>query len=279
LRDLLEQVVRIIEPHQESARLDAEVLLAHALALPRHYPYAFPERSVGEDDAPRVLALAMRRAAGEPIAYLTGAREFWSLRLRVSPQTLIPRPETEALVERALEIIPRPAASRVADLGTGSGAIAIAIAHERPNCRILAIELSPSALDVARDNATQLGLDNVRFVIGSWGRPLPRSTFDLIVSNPPYIATGDPHLTRGDVRHEPRLALVAGADGLQSIRTIAREARSALAPGGSLLIEHGIDQRDAVCEILGDLGYAELRVHDDLARRPRFCEARRPLER
>jgi len=226
----------------------------------------------------RLRELIERRRKGEPVAYLTGRREFWSLELTVTPDVLIPRPETELLVEQALVRIPPDATRRIADLGTGSGAIALAIASERPHCRVTATDASPAALAVARGNARRLGIGNVEFREGEWFAPLAGLTFDLIVSNPPYIATADPHLMQGDVRFEPRAALVSGGDGLDAIRLIAVQASAHLQHGGWLLLEHGYDQAAAVRAILGTNGLTDITSVADLAGHARVTAGRRPKE-
>lgn len=253
---------------------EAELLLAHVLDRSRSWLYAHRDDPVGPADAERYRALLARRAAGEPVAYLTGRRGFWSFDLRVTPDTLIPRPETELLVELALARLPATAGLRLADLGTGSGAIALALAHERPRARVVAVDLSPGALEVARANAAELGLANVEFRQGDWLAPLAGERFDLIASNPPYIAEGDPHLD--DLRHEPAPALSSGQDGLDAIRTIAREAPGHLVPGGWLLLEHGWDQGDAVRAILDAAGFDEVRTDRDLEDRDRVTSGRWP---
>jgi len=249
-----------VEP---AGALEAEVLLAHCLGRSRAYLYTHPDAVLDQEPAARFGALVERRLHGEPLAYLTGMREFWSLTLEVGPQVLIPRPETERLVELALERIPLGAASRVADLGTGSGAIAMALASERPDCEVHASDLSAEALAVARRNAHRLGLERVALHLGSWCEPLP-GLFDVIVSNPPYVTADDPHLHRGDCRFEPRQALTPGPDGLAAIRAIAGQARARLSPGGWLLMEHGPDQGAAVRELLQALGYTGIVSHRDL---------------
>src|SRR6185312_15239860 len=214
-------------------------------------------------------ALVARRAAGEPVAYLTGRRGFWTLELEVTPATLIPRPETELLVELALERLPRDMACRVADLGTGSGAIALAIASERPQAQVVATDASADALAVARRNAQRQGFGNVRFVQGDWLAPLAGERFALIVSNPPYIEAADPHLARGDLRYEPAAALASGADGLDDIRRIIADAPAHLEAGGWLLFEHGWNQGDAARALLREAGYAQVFTAQDLEARDR----------
>jgi len=253
----LAEATRRLADSSDSARVDAEVLLMHRLAKGREFLHAWPEAELKPDDRAGFDALIERRAAGEPVAYLTGERGFWTLTLRVTPATLIPRPETELLVERALQLIPPDAPWRVADLGTGSGAVALAIASERPACRIVATDRSAAALAVAADNGARLGIGNVEFRHGSWLEPLAGESFDMIVSNPPYVAERDPHLSRGDLRFEPVAALAAGADGLDAIRAIAAGAPATLAAGGALLLEHGFDQGDAVRGILTAGRFAE----------------------
>jgi release factor glutamine methyltransferase len=201
----------------EEARRDAEVLLCAALDKPRSYLFAWPEAEVAPDVEARYRDWLARRAAGTPLAYLLGQREFWSLPLAVSDATLIPRPDTELLIEQALRL-PLPAQAAVADLGTGSGAIALALASERPHWLVSAVEQSAAALTVARANGKSLGLGNIDWREGSWFEPLAERRFDLIVSNPPYLAQDDPHLQAGDLRFEPRSALTSGVDGLDDIR-------------------------------------------------------------
>jgi release factor glutamine methyltransferase len=261
-------------PDGDGAHLDAELLLAHALEVGRAWLKSHPEAVVDAAQARRYRELLERRAAGEPVAYLTGKREFWSLTLTVSPAVLIPRPETELLVERALAL--RPAAGgAVADLGTGCGAIALALASERPGWRILATDVSEPALAVARANAAALGLERVEFRAGSWFEPLGRERFDLIVSNPPYVAAEDPALERPALRYEPQLALTAGTDGLECLRAVARTAPGHLAAGGWLLLEHGADQANAVRGELVLAGLRSVRSYRDLAGHERMTEGQR----
>ena len=229
-------------------------MLAHALERARAWLFAWPEHV--PTDAQRELfeRLVEARAGGMPVAYLLGRRAFWSLDLAVTPAVLIPRPETELLVELALERLPQGIACAVADLGPGSGAIALALAHERPLARVHATDASADAIAVARSNVRRLGLANIEFAHGDWYVALGDARFDLLVSNPPYIAADDPHLSRGDLRHEPMSALASGADGLDAIRTLAAGAPSHLSPGGWLLIEHGWDQAAQVRDLLARAG-------------------------
>ncbi len=254
-------------------RLDAEVLAMHVCGLSRSELITRADTELCGTAGPRLEQLLARRMKGEPVAYLTGHREFWSLDLVVTPAVLIPRPETELLVERALALIPEDAAWTLADLGTGSGAIACALATERPRSRVIAIDASPDALAVAAENVGRLGLTNVELRHGEWCVPLGDTRCELIVSNPPYIADGDPHLAQGDVRFEPRAALASGADGLDAIRRIAEQARAYLRPGGWLLLEHGADQGPAVRTLLVQHGYSHTHSHHDLAGRARATEA------
>ena len=256
-------------------RVDAEALLLHVLGQSRSWLFAHAEDALDMDVQTAFEALVARRAAGEPVAYLTGRRGFWTLELEVTPATLIPRPETELLVELALARLPRDAAANVADLGTGSGAIALAIASERPRAQVVATDASAGALAVARRNAQRLGIGNLRFVHGDWLAPLAGERFALIVSNPPYIEAADPHLAQGDLRHEPASALASGADGLDDIRRIAAAARAHLEPGGWLLFEHGWNQGDAVRGLLHAAGCTEVFTARDLEARDRVSGGRR----
>ena len=279
VRDVLEHAVTQLEPVHESGRLDAEVLLAFVLGKARHHAYAFPEQRLEPALADRYRSLVARRVNGEPVAYLTGEREFWSLTFKVSPDTLIPRPETERLVELALKLTPTDQRLRIVDLGTGSGAIAIAIAGERPRCEVMAVDNSEPALAVARENAERHALHNIDFREGNWCSALDTGLVDLIVANPPYVRAGDPHLSRGDVRFEPRGALIAGEDGLSAIRMICQSAMTCLRPGGFLLLEHGADQRTAVGALLAANRYDSIRHHQDYAELDRVTQGRMPSSR
>ncbi|GAB3361021.1 peptide chain release factor N(5)-glutamine methyltransferase [Lysobacter tyrosinilyticus] len=258
--------------------VDAEFLLVHVLGKSRSWLFAHRDDLVTGDLAATFAALVQRRAQGEPVAYLTGQRGFWRFDLAVTPATLIPRPETELLVELALERLPTDRALRVADLGTGSGAIALALAHERPRAQVTATDASASALAVARANANALRLGNVGFDEGDWYTPLGDAHFDLIASNPPYIALGDPHLDEGDLRYEPASALSSGTDGLDAIRTIVADAPAHLLPGGWLLLEHGWDQGEAVRALLTMAGFAEVATYQDLEGRDRVSLGRWPAD-
>ncbi|UGB38625.1 peptide chain release factor N(5)-glutamine methyltransferase [Frateuria soli] len=260
-------------------RAEAAILLAHALGKSRSWLLAHSDDAVDPTDAAAFAALVERRAAGEPVAYLTGHRGFWTLELEVTPATLIPRAETELLVERALAMLPRQGAPRVADLGTGSGAIALAIARECPHARLLATDASAAALAVARRNAAANRVPNVVFIESDWFAALEGECFDLVVSNPPYIAADDPHLAQGDLRFEPASALASGPDGLDDIRRIIVGARAHLVEGGWLLFEHGWDQGGAARELLEAAGYEEVFTAQDLEQRDRISGGRRPSNR
>jgi len=256
--------------------LDAQVLLAHALGRDRAWLAAHDGDVLSRADAEKFFALAKRRRDGEPVAYLTGVREFWGLPLAVSPAVLIPRPETEAVVEQALLDLPQDRDLAVLDLGTGSGAIALAIARERPLARVLATDASADALAVARENARRLGIANVGFVLADWYDGLPATRFDVIAANPPYIEQGDPHLAEGDVRFEPRSALTPVGGGLSALRAIVAGAPAHLVPGGALVVEHGYDQSDAVRALFAEAGFAGVVAVRDLAGIPRVVAGRQP---
>ena len=253
-------------------RFDAAVLLAYVLEVPRARLSSHPELAVEATAVEHYRRLLLRRAGGEPVAYLTGRREFWSLELSVTPAVLVPRPETELLVERALALGPSTAA-RVADLGTGSGAVALALASERPTWQVIATDVSVEALAVARVNAAALGLQRVDFRRGDWYAALQGESLDLIASNPPYVATDDAALLT--LQHEPRGALTPGADALASLRTLVQGAPQHLRPGGWLLLEHGLAQAAAVRAELVLAGFRHVRSHRDLAGHERITEGQR----
>jgi release factor glutamine methyltransferase len=255
----------------DSPRLDAELLMMVVLDVQRSYLFAHPERELNSQEIARFTALVRRRLDYEPIAYLTGEKEFWSLRLRVTDATLVPRPETELLVEEALVLIPKNVAMKVLDFGTGSGAIAIAIACERPSCIITASDISGPALAIADENAKRHKCRNITLVQGDWLDAVAGKTFDIIVSNPPYVAAGDPAMNLLPL--EPRDALVAGNDGLDAIRTIAKKAKNHLCKDGWIFIEHGVDQEKAVADILTAANWQEVRCYRDAAARARVSRA------
>ncbi len=258
----------------ETPKLDAEVLLAHVIDRDRTWLMTWPERTLTPEQQEQFESLVARRVAGEPVAYLTGWREFWSLPLQVNPATLIPRPETELLVETALQLMTPD--STVVDLGTGSGAIALAMASEFPEARILAVDASAAALAVANRNRRQVDGNRLALMQGHWGDALAPAQFDLVISNPPYIDPEDPHLGEGDVRFEPRSALAAAEQGLADIRVIAEQSRQLLKAGGWLLLEHGFAQKQAVAELLIALGYCEVECHADLSGQDRVTRGRHP---
>lgn len=260
------------------ARHEAELLLLHVLERPRSWLFAHATDPLAAADQAAFETLLVRRMAGEPVAYLTGRRGFWTLDLEVDPATLIPRPETELLVELALERLPSDHSLQLADLGTGTGAIALALASERPQAQVLATDASPGALAVAARNAARHELRNVRFAEGGhdWYAPLQGARFDLIASNPPYIASDDPHLDEGGLRFEPASALASGVDGLDDIRRIVDGGQAHLRPGGWLLIEHGWDQGAAIRALFDAAGFAEVETAQDLEQRDRITLGRRP---
>ena len=271
--DVLKDATRRLGAVSDAARLDAELLLARAIDMPRSYLFAHPEDTLDDLALARFETALARRADGEPIAYITGTREFWSLELMVTPATLVPRPETEILVDLALREIPRRAEWQVLDLGTGSGAIAIAIAGERPMCQVTAVDVSDDALAVARENVRALSFGNVSLELGSWTAPVQGRMFNIIVSNPPYVRSDDEALLK--LQHEPQSALAAGEDGLDAIRVLAVDCLAILEDDGVLLIEHGADQATEVSGLLESHGWANICCHNDLAGLPRVTVARR----
>jgi len=259
----------------DSPRLDAELLLMFVLDEPRSHLHVHADRELHRDESDRYTALVIRRTDGEPIAYITGEKEFWSLPLTVTAETLVPRPETELLVELALTHIPEGSTLRILDLGTGSGAIALAIASERPRCRVVATDISESALRVAVGNAGRLKLTNVTFLQGDWLAPFSDCAFDIIVSNPPYVAATDSKIL--EISHEPAGALFAGEDGLASIRTIAADAGTFLVDNGMLLLEHGAEQEQSVARVLAANGWDGVLCRRDLQGLPRVTIAIRGI--
>ncbi|CAH1596627.1 protein-(glutamine-N(5)) methyltransferase [Vibrio jasicida] len=253
----------LTEGGKESPSLDAAILLCHVLGKPRSYLLTWPERALEAEQQAQFEMLLERRIAGEPVAYIIGEREFWSLPLKVSPSTLIPRPDTERLVEVALDKT-FDQTGPILDLGTGTGAIALALASEMPARQVMGVDLKQEAKELAEYNAAQLNIKNVTFDQGSWFEPIASGTkFALIVSNPPYIDEKDPHLSQGDVRFEPKSALVADENGLADIRYISDLARQYLQEGGWLAFEHGYDQGDAVREILTNFGFEQVMTEKD----------------
>jgi release factor glutamine methyltransferase len=274
VQTLLTQARQQLAATSESPRLDAEVLLCHVLNASRAYLYANPDQAMNARQIAAYTDLITRRCHDQPVAHLTGVREFWSLTLRVTPDVLVPRPETELLVEQALSRIPVGEACDVLDLGCGSGAIVIAIATERPAARLIAVDSSAAALQVARDNAAAHNCGRIRFREGSWFAPVGEQRFNVIVSNPPYVATGQPQLTDPELAHEPPQALYSGVDGLDDIRRIIKDAPTHLQPGGRLLLEHGFDQAGKIAELLERAGFTAIHTHADIAGHPRVTEGR-----
>jgi len=259
----------------ESARIDLRTLIEGIAEVDAARQFAFPEQDIPAELCARLRSAIERRAAGEPVAYLLGYRDFWRHRFTVTPDTLIPRPETEQLVEWALESLPdRPAS--IMDLGTGSGAIGLSLAAERPDCSVVAVDRSLPALQVAQRNLRSMALTNVTLVQSDWADAFPPEHFDLVVSNPPYICIDDAHLGQGDLRFEPISALAAGVGGLDDYRRLIPQAFRILRPGGMLLLEHGYDQAQALAELMQAAGFADVSMRCDLAGQPRNTAGRRP---
>ena len=267
-----------LEATSATARLDAEILLSHVLGRGRARLLAHPGTPLDQDSGERFGTLVERRRRGEPIAYLTGRREFWSLEFLVTPDTLIPRPETEHLVEAVLSAVRPDEAAMIADIGTGAGAIAIAVALERPRALVLGTDRSEAAVAVARDNASRLGARNASFVVADACAALAPGRWSVIVSNPPYVAEGDAHLLGGDVRFEPREALASGPRGLDMLDALARHAPRRLANGGRIVLEHGADQGPDVRALLRRAGLASVETRRDLAGNERVTVGRRSPE-
>ncbi len=258
----------------ESPQLDCQLLLAHAIGVDRSWLYAHGDDELTKDQLAAFQNLVRRRVSGEPVAYLTGRQSFWDLDLEVTPATLIPRPDTERLVEITLQRLDESSALTVADLGTGSGAIALALANERPNWSLIATDISAEALAVAQRNAEHASIQNVKFMEARWLDDLNTTELDAIVSNPPYIAANDSHLDH--LKFEPQNALVSGCDGLADIRVIVDEAYASLKAGGKLIVEHGYDQQAAVIELMHQRGYTDVQGFSDLANQPRVTLGVKP---
>lgn len=269
---------RLARSGSASPRLDAEVLLGHVLGVDRTWLYTWGDRTVANDSRARFEALVAARVSDQPVAYLTGEREFWGLALVTSPHTLIPRPDTETLVEVLLEFA-REAAGRLLDLGTGTGAIALAFASERPGWEALGVDRVPEAVALAESNAHRLGIANASFSLSDWFAALADERFTLIAANPPYIDAQDPHLAQGDVRFEPSSALVAEDAGLADLRHLVERGMAHLRPGGWLALEHGHDQAAAVRSLLEDSGYAAVASRRDLGGRERVTFGQCPRQR
>lgn len=258
---------------QDSAQLDAEILLSYTLQKDRSFLYTWPEKNISSEQLQQFQDSAHKRKSGIPIAYILGCKEFWSINLNVRSDTLIPRPETELLVEHALNLIPKNESWNIADLGTGCGAIALAIASERKQCQLTATDNSLAALDVAINNAAINNINTVCFSQSNWFEALSEQQFNMIISNPPYVAEQDPLLSQGDVRYEPSSALTSGQDGLDDIRLIIKNAGVHLILDGWLLLEHGFEQHQQVQQIFTDCNYKNITTKKDLSGHPRITFA------
>ena len=276
IKTLLAHAANSLTSHSDSPLLDAEVLLGFVLNKPRTYLRAWCDNTLTDQQISAFEALIKQRLQGIPIAYLTGTREFWSRDFTVTPDVLIPRPDTELLIELSLDIIPKNQAVNLIDLGTGSGIIAVTLAAERPNAQVIAVDASLAALAVARLNARQHQLTNIEFYQSDWFANVPKLLFDLVISNPPYIDFDDEHLQQGDVRFEPKTALIAEDQGLSDIQIIADKARGYLKPAGHLLIEHGYNQAPQVQAIFNALAYDKVQSYLDLSGQPRVTYGRKP---
>lgn len=270
---LLAHATQIDSP---TAQLDAELLLAYVLDKPRSYLFTWPEKTLSEAQTEAYMALLARRQGGEPIAYLLGRQGFWTLDLQVAEHTLIPRADSELLVEAALQLAHASSPLQVLDLGTGTGALALALASERPQWSVTGVDRIESAVALAQSNQQQLQFSNVQFLHSHWFSALAGQRYDLILSNPPYIADSDPHLEQGDLRFEPLSALVSGADGLDDLRLIVAQAPSYLTADGWLLLEHGYDQAGAVSALLQQAGFVEISSQRDLGGHERVTLGRLP---
>jgi release factor glutamine methyltransferase len=268
IKTTLSEAQHTLSTHSDSALLDAETLLCHVVNKPRTYLRAWPEKSLATAELNAFLALIEQRKHGCPVAYLTGKKEFWSREFSVSPEVLIPRPDTECLIEQCLTLLPNTGTLTILDLGTGSGIIAIILATERPNAQLYATDLSLAALTLAQHNATRHHV-LINFFHSNWFTAIPNLQFDLIVSNPPYIAPNDPHLFKANLQHEPQHALIAQENGLADFRQITQSAPNFLKPDGFLAFEHGYNQASAVQKILHDSHFINIATHNDLAQLPR----------
>lgn len=274
--ELLAHAARQLAAVSESPRMDAELLLAHTIERDRTWLFTWSDTSISEQQHTAFMSLLEERLAGKPVAWLLGEREFYGYLFRVTPDTLIPRPDTELLVETALRLLP-DTGLRVADLGTGTGAVGISLALARPRWHVMLGDVHADTLAVARDNAARLHASNTQTVLSSWLDAID-GELDAVVSNPPYVAEQDPHLSRGDLRFESRRALVAGTDGLDAIRVIARQSVEKVRPGGLLALEHGYDQGHAVAELLTRAGFVDVTTEKDLAGHDRVTHGRRDAQ-
>lgn len=270
----IKQASELLEKTSDSARLDAEVILCHVLNCTATHLLAWPEKILDEDQASLFNQLIEQRHIGTPVAYIIGSKEFWSLNFKVTPATLIPRPDTETLVEFILDKFSAEDNLSLIDLGTGSGAIAIAIASERPHWEITATDISTDALAIAKENACSHQINNIKFIESNWFEQVDEQQFDLIVSNPPYIAEHDPHLSQGDICFEPISALVAGETGMNDINRITLESKKHLKPNGWLVFEHGYDQKKLVYDCFNHYDFQEIAQLNDLSGQPRITTGR-----
>lgn len=271
--DLIELANQFLTAHSDTPRLDAEVLLCHCLEKPRTFLRAWPDQQPTPDEISTFWQLIGERQRGIPIAHLVGYREFWSREFVVNPNVLIPRPDSELIIELTLTQFPIDLKGKILDLGTGSGVLAITIALERPQLSVTACDRLENALEVARRNAQRLNTNEINFICSDWFSHINDTDFDLVLSNPPYIAKEDPHLNQGDLRFEPRAALIAGNNGLKDIESLTDQSRFHLRPGGRLMIEHGYDQQPAVQDLFEKYGYHQTRTHHDLSGNPRVTSA------
>jgi release factor glutamine methyltransferase len=269
IKTALTEAVGLLQIVVESPLLDAEVLLCTILGKDRPYLRAWPDAEISPEYFHAYQALLNDRHQGKPIAYIVGTREFWSRDFQVSPDVLIPRPDTELLIELSLALIPENQSFRIIDLGTGSGIIAITLATERPQINVSATDISPAALHIAKMNAAKHKVEHIQFYQSNWFENVPNSKFDLIVSNPPYLSEDDVHLKQGDLRFEPKTALISAQHGLSDIKIIAETARNRLEIGGFLLVEHGYQQQEDVQHLFKALDYRNVQTHTDLAGQPR----------
>jgi release factor glutamine methyltransferase len=269
IHSLLKHAATLLHPVSESASLDAEVLLSKVLARDRVYLRTWPDKEPNAEQVDTYKALLTERQQGKPIAYITGNREFWSRDFQVSPDVLIPRTDTELLVEISLQLIPENKPCKVIDLGTGSGIIAVTLAAERPEAKISACDVSETALQIAKTNAAKHKVEHIQFYQSNWFDNIPEGKFDLIVSNPPYLAEDDDHLNQGDLRFEPPTALISAHQGLSDIGLIAKAARDRLEDGGLLLLEHGYNQQNDIQNVFRSLGYGYIQTRTDLSGQPR----------
>ncbi|MCF6202381.1 MAG: peptide chain release factor N(5)-glutamine methyltransferase [Methylococcaceae bacterium] len=269
IQTALSTATKLLKKTSDSASLDTEVLLCHVLNKSRSHLRAWPEKKLQEKDKQQFLQLIKQRQQGLPIAYIIGSREFWSRDFKVNNQVLIPRPDTELLIELSLRILADAQKTSLLDLGTGSGIVGITLAAERPNIDVIATDLSVQALTIAKENAATHQIKNIHFIQSNWFAQIPGLNFDLIVSNPPYIANNDPHLSQGDIRFEPKSALTSDEQGLSDIKKISAQAHNFLTHNGTLAIEHGFDQQKAVQTIFKSFNYHNIKTHSDLSGNPR----------